>query len=200
MSDLIEKYAAAAENAIPPEQQTKRLARAAQELATLNRDIETMEASLKTLKEQRHEIRTKTMPDLMNEVGVDIIGVPEMGVDVVLKDQCHASIKKDWDDDRKLRAFEHLREIGGEDLIKVQLSVFGDRGSDDKMRMLYERVRQIMAELELSAGVHMEPSVAWNSLTAFVKSVMKDGETVVDLETIGATYGSVVDVVKKKEK
>jgi len=46
----------------------------------------------------------------------------------------------------------------------------------------------------------MEPSVQWNTLTSFVKSVLKEGDTPVDLEVIGATDITVAKIVRKKEK
>jgi hypothetical protein len=58
----------------------------------------------------------------------------------------------------------------------------------------------MLAEVSLDASLSMEPSVQWNTLTSFVKSVLKEGDTPVDLEVIGATDITVAKIVRKKEK
>lgn len=167
-------------------------------LVAINLAVEEAEENLKKLKSTRYELQTKTIPDLMNQVGTDNVGLPDYGVDVVIKRETHASISKDWDDDKREIAFEHLREIGGEDLIKNTLSVSAGKSSDEKMRMLRERVVQIMAELDLDATVKMEPTVQWNTLTSFVKAELKKG-TAIDMEAIGARSENVAQIVVRKK-
>lgn len=185
-------------DAIPSEQKTKLLAETAKELVELDGTITRLEETLKTMKDERYTLQTKTLPDIMGEIGVENIGVE--GVNVVLTKKVHANISKDWDDDRKNRAFEHLRQLQGEDLIKSTLSVSAGKSSDDKMRMLTQRVQQMLAELQLDASVKLEPTVAWNSLTAFVKEVLKAGDIPVELDTIGATNMPFVEITRKKER
>jgi hypothetical protein len=199
MNDLLEQFARAADGlAAVPDSKMQEMAKLAGELVELDTEIQGLEKTLKDKKTRRHLVQTKDLPDLMNEIGVDVTGVD--GVRVELKQKCHASISSSWEDAKKQRAFEHLREIGGEDLIKQSLLVTAGRGSDEKMLTVAQRVRQMLAELELEAAVKMEPSVQWNTLTAFVRSVLEEGSTPVDLEVIGATYETVAEIVRKKER
>lgn len=199
MNDLLEQFARAADGlAAVPDSKMQEMAKLAGELVELDTEIQELEKTLKDKKTRRHLVQTKDLPDLMNEIGVDVTGVD--GVRVELKQKCHASISSSWEDAKKQRAFEHLREIGGEDLIKQSLLVTAGRGSDEKMLAVAQRVQQMLAELELEAAVKMEPSVQWNTLTAFVRSVLEEGSTPVDLEVIGATYETVAEIVRKKER
>lgn len=199
MNDLLEQFARAADGlAAVPDSKMQEMAKLAKELVELDTEVSQLEELLKTKKTRRHVVQTKELPDLMNEIGVDVTGSD--GVRVELKQKCHASISSAWDDDKKQRAFDHLREIGGEDLIKQTLIVSAGRSSDEKMLQIAQRVRQMLAEVELEASLKMEPSVQWNTLTAFVRSVLEKGETPVDLEVIGATYETVAEIVRKKER
>jgi len=199
MNDLLEEFARAADGlSAVPDTKMQEMAKLAGELVELDTEIQELEKTLKDKKTRRHLVQTKDLPDLMNEIGVDVTGVD--GVRVELKQKCHASISTSWEDAKKQRAFEHLREIGGEDLIKQSLLVTAGRGSDEKMLAVAQRVRQMLAELELEAAIKMEPSVQWNTLTAFVRSVLEEGSTPVDLEVIGATYETVAEIVRKKER
>lgn len=199
MNDLLEEFARAADGlASVPDSKMQEMAKLAGELVELDAEIDRLETTLKDKKTRRHLVQTKDLPDLMNEIGVDVTGVD--GVRIELKQKCHASISSSWPDEKKQRAFQHLREIGGEDLIKQSLLVTAGRGSDEKMLSLAQRVQQMLAEIELEAAVKMEPSVQWNTLTAFLRSVLEEGSTPVDLEVVGATYETVAEIVRKKER
>lgn len=199
MNDLLEQFARAADGlSAVPDSKMQEMAKLAKELVELDSEVSRLEEQLKNKKTRRHLVQTKELPDLMNEIGVDVTGSD--GVRVELKQKCHASISSSWEDDKKQRAFDHLREIGGEDLIKQTLVVSAGKGSDDKMLAIAQRVRQMLAEVELEASIKMEPSVQWNTLTAFVRSVLEEGSTPVDLEVIGATYETVAEIVRKKER
>jgi len=199
MNDLLEQFARAADGlSAVPDSKMQEMAKLAKELVDLDSEVTRLEEQLKNKKTRRHLVQTKELPDLMNEIGVDVTGSD--GVRVELKQKCHASISSSWEDDKKQRAFDHLREIGGEDLIKQTLVVSAGKGSDDKMLAIAQRVRQMLAEVELEASIKMEPSVQWNTLTAFVRSVLEEGSTPVDLEVIGATYETVAEIVRKKER
>lgn len=197
MNDLLEQFARAADGlASVPDSKMQEMAKLAKELVELDAEVARLEELLKEKKVRRHAVQTKDLPDLMGEIGVDTTGVD--GVQIEVRRKCHASISSSWDDAKKQQAFEHLREIGGEDLIKQTLVVTAGRGSDEKMLAIAQRVRQMLAEVELEAGIKLEPSVQWNTLTAFVRSVLEEGSTPVDLEVIGATYETVAEIVRKK--
>jgi hypothetical protein len=199
MNDLLAEFADAAEqSATVPDNLMRQMADVAKEMVTLSAEIEITEEELKAKKTRLYEIETKRLPDIMNQIGVDTTGFN--GVRIELQRKIHASISKDWEDAKKIAAFQHLREIGGEDLIKQTMVVSAGRGSDEKMLQIAQRVQQMLAEIDLDASVSLEPSVQWNTLTSFVKSVLAAGDKPVDLEVIGATDLTVAKIVRKKEK
>lgn len=199
MNDLLAEFAQAADSlSAVPDSLMKQMAETAKELVKVSQEVEQLEEHLKERKKRLYEIETKDLPDIMNQIGTDVTGVD--GVQIELQRKIHANISKDWEDHRKIAAFDHLREIGGEDLIKQTMIVAAGKGSDEKMLRVAQRVKQILAEEELDASMSLEPSVPWNTLTSFVKSVLKEGDTPVDLEVIGATDVTVAKIVRKKEK
>jgi hypothetical protein len=197
MTNMLEEFAAMANDG-PADADLRRLAEKAAELAQIEQETKELEEKLKDLKTRRHEMRTRTIPDMMHEVGVDRIGVPGAGVDVALKDHCHASISKTWDAEKRFKAFEELRRAGGGDLIKTELVVAAGKGHDAAMEQLANRVQQMLAEYNINASVKMEPNVQWNSLTSFVKSIVKSGDPI-DLEVVGATYETVAEIITKEK-
>lgn len=199
MNDLLAEFAEAANQmSTVPDSLMKQMADAAKEMVSVSREVEQLEELLKQKKTRLYDLETKILPDIMNQIGADVTGVD--GVQIELQRKIHANISKDWEDVRKIAAFDHLREIGGGDLIKQTMIVSAGKGSDEKMTQIAQRVRQMLAEVELDASLSMEPSVQWNTLTSFVKSVLKEGDTPVDLEVIGATDITVAKIVRKKEK
>lgn len=199
MNDLLAEFAQAADSlSAVPDGLMKQMAETAKELVKVSQEVDQLEERLKERKKRLYDIETKDLPDIMNQIGTDVTGVD--GVQIELQRKIHANISKDWEEQRKIAAFDHLREIGGEDLIKQTMIVSAGKGSDDKMLRVAQRVKQILAEEELDASLSLEPSVQWNTLTSFVKSVLKEGDTPVDLEVIGATDITVAKIVRKKEK
>lgn len=197
--DLISQFADAADKmSNVSDSKMKRLAVLSQELADLDKWITATEEELKVRKERKYALETKELVDLMMDIGLTVTGVDD--VQIQIEKKCHANIASTWEDEKRLAAFQHLREIGGEDLIKNTLSVSAGRESDDKMQQIRQRVVQMLAEVELEASVKLEPTVQWNTLTSFVKSVVDAGEIPVDLEALGATYAPVAKIVKPKKK
>lgn len=199
MNDLLAEFAEAANQmASAPDSLMKQMADVAKEMVQVTREVEELEERLKQRKTRLYEIETRTLPDIMNQIGTDVTGVD--GVQIEIQRKIHANISKDWEEQRRVAAYDHLRSIGGEDLIKQTMIVSAGKGSDEKMLQIAQRVRQMLAEVELDASLSMEPSVQWNTLTSFVKSVLKEGDVPVDLEVIGATDITVAKIVRKKEK
>lgn len=184
---------------LPDQTKMERLQKMGARLVEIDRLISDHEDSAKKLKEEKNEIASRLMVDLMLEMNVDHLGMADSGVDLVLSPYYHASISKDLPEEERQAAFDYLETIGGGDLVKTVLSVSAGRGTLEKMRHLQQRVTQILAELELEASVDADQNVAWNSLTAFVRERIEAGD-VVDAKRIGgATIGSVVKIVKRKK-
>lgn len=182
----------------PSDGQSRALTILASELLAVEAKIAEHESAISDLKKRQKAIKFTELPDLMKEIGQDKVGLPSWNCDVLLEAYYHANISADWDSDRREVAFAHLDSVGGGDIIKTQLSLSAGRGEYDKMQRVAARVRQMLAEEDLSAEMTMDLSVPWNTLTAFVKEQVRAG-TVIDLEKLGATVGSTVKIKKRKE-
>lgn len=201
MSDLFEDMASEAADlsAVPTEENSARLRRMGLELVTVDRTVGELEDQLKAAKARRIELTMKEMPALMQEIGQDRIGLPDARCDLVLEPYYHANIAKEWEEDRRTAAFDHLEHLGAGDLIKAITTIAAGRGDLDKMRELLDQIRELMQTAGLDAKIGLELTVPWNTLTAFVREQVEAGN-VVDLEALGATVGTVVKIKQRKDK
>lgn len=225
MTDLMDELAGkmADMEATPDDKSLTRLRDAAVKLVKNDQRIKDLEDQLSDAKQTKLTLSQKTLPDIMNEIGQDRIGLAEYDLDIILSDYVHASIPKDWEQERKDRAFAHLESLGGGDIVKSIMTIPAGKGDLDKMRALASLIQVIMAtEPEdltaaverwqkesnqasylgtVSAPVDLEISVVWNTLTSFVKEQSKkDPKPVMDLEAIGATVGETVKIKKRNTK
>lgn len=93
----MEELAREASEAGPSPEQQRTLKQQALALAEKEREIEDTEARLERLKKQRLEMRHKTIPDMMQEIKQDRVGLPdfgEHGADVVLRPYFFANLPK----------------------------------------------------------------------------------------------------------
>lgn len=227
MNDFMEQLAedAADLSSAPSDSQMSLLRERGTELVEITADIAALESQLSAAKSRKTELAHKTLPDIMMEMGSDSLGLADAGVDIVLADYAHANISKDWNDERRERAFSHLEYLGAGDLVKSIMTIPAGKGDMESMRALVSLVRVIMEggtvdlveavsdwvendELAehlqpVSASVSLELAVPWNSLTAFVKEQaakeLGPDDPVLDVEAIGATIGKVVKIKKRKD-
>jgi hypothetical protein len=169
---------------------------AARELRDKEREIADLDERLKAAKAEANEMRHKRLVDLMQEAGVDRVGLPAEGnqpaADAVLSPYYHAVIAADWEPDRRQVAFSWLESAGHGDLIKTVLTVAF--GRDERAR-----AKEIQQYLELmSIPYTAQLDVPWNTLTAFVREQVEKYHSVPPLETIGATVGQVVKLKARK--
>lgn len=163
------------------------------------RDLEFQQATLaerlKTVGGDIGLIKEKTLVDLFDEAGCNRLGIEADGnlppYECEMGDYYHANIPAEKQDE----AYEYLRKIKQEDLIKTSFTVeFGLR--EAKAAERFERSLQ-KAKIPFS----MKQGVPWNTLTAWFKvEHRKKPLTVKAMGLLGATVGRVVKVVKQKEK
>lgn len=197
--DLMAELAAEAGSVGPSRSQQATLTQRVTELALVEQDIDKHERQLKQLAERRNELRHKTIPDLMVEVGQDRVGLPdfgEYGADVVLKPYFKAVLPKI---DEKTGegigpepGLDWLEKNGFGHIIRTFLSV--QLGKDDlPLARALERILPALPGLlryvplgqldevtrqaiELIAGRNedipppsVDRTIPWASLTAFVR-------------------------------
>lgn len=180
---------------VPTDAGAARLRIAASKMVALEKQKESLEAQLKATNVELFETKTRTLPDLFAEIGTDIIGVPDSGVDVKVVPYVHANIAADWDDEKKNAAFEHLESVGGGDIVKNTVTVVFTRGQYDELLEWIEKVKGLNLPFD-PPDMTVAKTVPWNTLTAFVKEQVGRG-TVLDLEKLGATVGSIAKIQKR---
>lgn len=169
----------------------------AAELAELESRILQTTEDLQKLVDDRNKLANKTLPALFDQVNTDRFGVPGWNADVVLEPVVHAAIKKDWPDEQQEAAFGELERIGGGDLVKVTLSVEFGKGELDMANALYLYIKR-WNEFG-NRPVKMEKTVAWNTLTKFVREML--GRKVpMSLDKIGASVFRQCKIVWRKDR
>lgn len=162
------------------------------------RDLEFEKASLSArLAEVGSDIQTmkeKTLVDLFDAAGTNIVGVEAEGnlpaFTCELGDYYHANIPAERGDE----AYAYLRKIGQEDLIKTTFVVeFGLREAKAS-----ERFRRSLQKASIPFSE--KSGVPWTTLTAWFKVQHKKRPLPAKvMGLLGATVGRVVKVVKQKE-
>lgn len=202
MSDTAPAYMAAlaAEAPAAPEDKLAQLRALAAQLRDGELEQSNLEGRLEETKAALHKLRHVALPDLMDDVGVDKVGLPASGnlpaADAVMKPYYRASIAAEWPDERRAAAFDILIAEDAEDLIKYSVTVEFGRGEEEQAHQL----------MELLKGEGFEPrtklSVSWNTLTAWIRERFENERPLAPdtLEKLGGFVGRIVTLKARKEK
>lgn len=224
MSDFLEGLAdeAADVSSAPSDSDVTRLRETGEKLVRADSDVRRLEAELDDAKRHRHQLAHKTLPDIMNELGTDSLGLAEANADLVLSAYYHANISKDWEDQKRAAGFAHIEELGGGDIVRAIMTVSAGKGDLETLRLFFdfsqtvtqasfsddqqERIRAATDWLlehgqkmgQFSASWDLELAVAWNTLTSFVREQTERGAKM-NLDALGATVGEVVKIKPRKD-
>jgi hypothetical protein len=144
------------------------------------------------LKATIHRLKTEAIPQAMASAGCSDF-VTNEGLRVKLKDVVSGSLPK-LDKAKRQAAIDWIREHGGTDLVKTEMTITFERGQDNLVGALAETAESFGVEHETNNGVH--PS----TLKAFVREKLRDGVDV-PYETLGVFVGREAEVtVTGKEK
>jgi len=194
-------------DAVNPNSPMAKIVAKAEELVKLDDMVERASALLDRLTSRRHQLATRVLPEMFDQAQTDIVGIPGASVDIVVQNYYHASIKADWAEDDKAKAFAHLEALGGGDLIKSELSISFPKEDVDKAHKLTELVNSWLQKHGVDAATSLDMSVNWRSLTTFVKDVVETpidphapetNKPKIELGLLGAFVGRVCKVVKRK--
>ena len=166
-------------------QEGKELSGLVGQLNSVMEQINETEEQLKQLKSDKQRLSIETIPELMDEMGIERLDVD--GATVTLKPFVSASIPSD----RRQEAYTWLRENGLDDIIKNDVILSFSRGEDNVAGSL-------MGELE-QRGFHPESKTHIHSMTlkAFVKERVEKGLPI-DLDLFGAFVARTADVKRRK--
>lgn len=158
----------------------------------LKMEISDLEVTLAERKEALRELEADTMPSLMDELKLDKIGVPpegnKPGLDYKLVQQISASISTKWPDERKQAAFDLLKRLKAESLIKTEVSAKLPKGSLKQAKALVAAAKKLNITASLMQTVHA------GTLSSWLKEIYNGGQSLSqsDLDKIGGYVGRVV--------
>lgn len=183
----------------PSDDKLMRLRKTVENLRDLELRRQDLETQSKELGTKIHEIKTRTLVDQFDEVGIDSIGIPANGnkppYEIELVNHVKANLGT-LDEKGFEKAIMWLENNNCGDMIKTSLSIdFGmGRFEEVKRKKLVAFLDKNKIEYSSSFGV------PWNTLTAFVKGQLKEKKPV-PLKLLGATVERTASLIKaKKEK
>jgi hypothetical protein len=170
---------------------------AARRLRDLEAEIVDLTERTTEKKAEVSQLKQKELVDLMNEAGVDNIGLPAEGnmpaYDAKAGAYYHANIGADWPPEKRDAAFAWLEEHGHGDLLKAVVTVAFGRRELEQARTLENTLR----DMGLSPNLSM--SVPWATLTAWLKEQVERRHAQPPLELLGATVGQIVKLTPRKD-
>lgn len=173
----------------------EKIAEAGTRLIAIEIEIDDTERRLEALKAERRQLSEQILPDMLDQAGVDRMGLPQTGADIVLKPFYHATLPKDPEE--RSRAIDWLISAGHGDLLKTEMSVEFGRQEHNIALDCAGRVRETLAAIGMDNTVHVESGVHHMTLTKFVKE-QTEAEVTLPLDLLGATCGRVAIIRWRK--
>ena len=129
-------------------------------------EVAALEEKLKAKKEERDDISSRVIPELLAEQGLQEIKLAD-GSKVSVKKEFRATLPKD--EIRREAAYQWLRDQNLGDIIKNNVTVSFGKGEDNKANQL--------VDLAVANGFtpQQKYDVAWNTLTALYEERVKAG-------------------------
>ena len=174
-----------------------RLKKTVAELRDLEFQRDDIEKQKAELGRKIHEIKTKTLVDQFDEVGISNIGIPAAGnlpaYEIELVDHVKANLGN-LDEKEFPKAIAWLEKKNLGDMIKTSIAIDFGMGRDEETKR-----KKLVAFLEKSKIPYSSSfGVPWNTLTAFVKGQLKEKKPV-PLKLLGATVERTASLIKPKK-
>lgn len=169
------------------------------EAINLKYEIDAVEQHLEKLKQKLHLIIRSELPTMMMAAGIDRLGIPWSGrapsFDIRLSPYYNANIAAKWDDSKRQKAFDTLKQLDAEDLIKTDVSVSFPRGEMIKAIQVQDELSQMGLSPQLRETVHFK------TLTAWLKDQCETGHmpALEQLQSIGADIGHIVNIKERDD-
>lgn len=161
-------------------------------------EVRDLEERLEAAKRRFDYMQFEQLPDMMDSVGLDRIGLPATdnrpAADLVLKPYYRASIPVAWSPERQAEAFAALTELGHDHLIKTVIHISLLRGE-------HELVAKILTLLREHFNIHADvrESVHAATLTAWLRTQFEAHKPLPPLDVIGAVVGRIAQIRERKE-
>lgn len=161
------------------------LQEALEEAIEVEEMIQAQTEMLETLRKRNHHLRSKTIPELMTELQMD--KVTFRGYEVASAELVTGSLPKD--PEKRAGALKHLAELGAEGLAKTTVSVQFGKGDEQGARAAFSKLKAEGLPVKMEQDVHAQ------TLQAFVRKRLKDGEEI-DPERLGIFVSPMVRLKK----
>lgn len=172
------------------------------ELRDLTLELKDLEERLEQTKGKKTALETVTLPDMLTAVGMDKFGLEAEGnnpaYDLSVEPLVRANIAAGWEEERRQKGFDVLRQIGGEQLIKTVISF----EFDPKERA---EAKEFMEKCDAMGYIGDEKlSVNHNSMASWLKAEVRAEPPRVpspaQLEAIGGFVGRTCKIKKRRER
>jgi len=178
----------------PPKDKLEAIHYAAVKARDLELEIIDLSASLDAKKADLRTLYETTIPDMMDEIGIDKIGIPQIenypAFDLKIETEFGATIAASWDDARRQAALDWMTEHGHGDLIKTELKVNFSKGDYKKAVAL-----AAMIEAEYGTEADVKETIHASTLKSWFKEAWQKKLTLPPLDLIG---GYVKRIAKPK--
>lgn len=222
--ELAEAIAADAGRSAAGSDKADRVRRLGYELAGLQAQAEEAEAHLKDVKNRVNEFIHKKLPDALDEIQTDRLGLPDADADMVLEPYYKANISSEWPEERQNAAFAWLEANGFGSLVRHEVTYSFRRGEEERADWLVqvvqaaaERRAERLAAPARAEGREVRPeetwdvpppvvrkTVPWNTLTSLVRTQSElpaddPARKILPLELLGAVVGRIVKIKPRKK-
>mgnify|MGYP003108817968 FL=1 len=153
-------------------------------LRNTEQQIEDAEQHLKSLKQEKQKLSTESLPDLMDEMGVERIDVD--GLTVTKKQIVAASIPVD----KREEAFAWLRQRNLDHIIKNDVICSFQKGQDNLAKSTVAMLKEKGFNPNIKTHIHPQ------TLKGFLKTRIEEGQEI-DLDLFGAFLSNTVDIRRK---
>jgi hypothetical protein len=153
---------------------------------------------IKELQERYTELTRVILPDMFSEARVPRLTLDASGnlprMEAQRTPYYRANIASDWSPERKQEAFRYLESKKAGDLIKMKIVAECARES----RAEQKKLLTYLAGLK-RVNYSADTSVAWASLTAWLKAEVESGAGMPKLDLIGGDVGQIVKLKEVKD-
>lgn len=185
MTDAIEIMAQAAAQAQSSD--LKDVKRLAARLVAIENEIVECEDRISLLKKEREEVRVRTLPGIMFELGIDSVTIDNHHC--TLEPLVQATLPKD--PEQRQKAVEWLVDNGHGGIVKRELKVDLPKGDAVTEECVRDAVKDAAPGLVVSTAYNVHHS----SYTALARQLVRDGKPV-PTDLLGVYVGSIVRVDK----
>lgn len=160
----------------------------AQELRSALSDVETIEQNLQSMKSLANKIKTKDLPEIMQEMQLASFKLDD-GTLIEITEFASGSIPKD--EEKAKDALAYLEELGASDLIRTFIEMTFDKSQSKEAKKAMDLLKKANFQFSVSSNVHA------GSLAAFVRERMKSGEKI-DPSRLGVYFGNIAKIKEPK--